>query len=84
MVTVYSKKHCPQCGATYRQLDRWGIEYIIIDVEDEPAAFDQLATAGHLALPVVIAGDATWAGFRPDLIAHYAKTLDAMRVLTPA
>jgi len=74
MVTVYSKKHCPQCGATYRQLDKYGVGYIVIDVDDEPAAFDALVAEGHRAMPVVKTDlGQTWAGFRPDLIVAYAK-----------
>jgi len=31
---IYSKKHCPQCVATYRQFDKLDIDYIIVDVEE--------------------------------------------------
>ncbi len=46
-ITVYTKPACVQCTATYRALDKAGIEYDV---------------------PVVVAGDDHWSGFRPDRI----------------
>jgi len=76
-ITVYSKKHCPQCNSTYRQLDRFGLQYEIVDVEADQAAFNQLVAEGFRAMPVVKTDTDTWAGFRPDKINALAAALVA-------
>lgn len=67
-ITVYSKPSCVQCTATYRAMDKLGMDYEIIDlVTDEQALLDVMAL-GHQQAPVVVDGDQHWGGFRPDLI----------------
>lgn len=67
-VTVYSKPSCVQCTATYRGLDRAGIEYNVVDLTKDPAALELVKSLGYLVAPVVIAGDQHWGGYRQDLI----------------
>lgn len=67
-VTVYTKPACVQCKATYRALDKEGIEYEVIDISLDPEARDYVMALGYLQAPVVVAGDAHWSGFRPDRI----------------
>lgn len=67
-VTVYSKPACVQCSATTRALDKHGISYAVIDISRDQAAFDMVQNMGYRQVPVVIAGDTHWAGFRPDMI----------------
>ena len=74
-ITVYTKPSCVQCNATYRALDAAGIEYEIRDLTEDPAALEQVKTLGHLQVPVVIAGEDHWSGFRPDKIAELASRL---------
>jgi len=76
-ITVYSKKHCPQCLATYRQFDKLGIEYQIVDVEADVVAFAQLIAEGFKAMPVVKTEADIWTGFRPDKIKSLATDLVA-------
>ena len=38
-ITVYSKPSCVQCTATYRALDREGIDYQVIDISADEDAF---------------------------------------------
>lgn len=68
-ITVYSKPGCVQCTATYRTLDDRGIDYIIIDLSQEPSAVDIVKELGHLQAPVVVTPTQHWSGFRPDRIA---------------
>lgn len=70
--TVYSKPGCVQCVATTRALDRYGIAYTTVDVTADADARERVHALGYLHLPVVVAGDQHWAGFRPDLIAVLA------------
>lgn len=67
-VTVYSKPACVQCNATYRALDKEGIEYSTVDISEDPEALDMIRGLGFAQAPVVIAGDDSWSGFRPDKI----------------
>lgn len=69
MITIYTKPSCVQCSMTKRVLDRAGLVYSEVNIDQDQAAAHQLREAGHQALPVVDAGDAgTWSGFRPELI----------------
>ena len=72
MVQVYTKPRCVQCTATYRELDKHGIEYEIKELT-EPENLAYAKSLGHLQAPVVVtpAGD-HWSGFRPDKIGDLA------------
>lgn len=67
-ITVYSKPACVQCAATTRALDRHGIGYTVVDVSVDAEALDLVQGLGYRQVPVVIAGEQHWAGFRPDMI----------------
>lgn len=67
-VTVFTKQHCPQCMATERQLKRQGIALEQVDLTNNPSTVQQLIEAGFKQTPVVITPDASWSGYRPDLI----------------
>lgn len=68
MVQVLSKPSCVQCTATYRALDAKGIQYTTIDMSKDPEALKLAISLGHQSAPVVIVGDDSWSGFRPDKI----------------
>lgn len=72
-ITVYSKPACVQCTATTRALDAKGLSYSIIDLTVDPDAMNRVVALGYRQAPVVIAGDAHWAGFRPDMIGRLAS-----------
>ncbi|AKE01354.1 MULTISPECIES: glutaredoxin-like protein NrdH [Rhodococcus erythropolis group] len=67
-ITVYTKPACVQCNATYRALDKAGIEYAVIDITEDAQARDYVMSLGYLQAPVVVAGENHWSGFRPDEI----------------
>ncbi|MFB2594793.1 glutaredoxin-like protein NrdH [Paracoccus sp. p4-l81] len=71
-ITVYSKPACVQCTATTRALAARGLDYRVIDLTEDAAAFAHVRELGYRQVPVVIAGDNHWAGFRPDLIGRLA------------
>ena len=71
-ITVYSKPACVQCTATTRALDAKGIAYTVVDLTEDQAAMERVTSLGYRQAPVVIAGDAHWAGFRPDMIGQLA------------
>lgn len=67
-VTVYTKPACVQCNATYKALEKQGIEYAVIDITEIPEARDYVLALGYQQAPVVVAGENHWSGFRPDRI----------------
>lgn len=73
-VTVFTKNACMQCVATFRQLDKKGIRYNKVNIEETPEALDQVASLGYRQMPVVLANAGSeneqhWAGFNPGRIA---------------
>ena len=68
MVTIYSKPLCVQCDATHRLVKRLGIKATIIDISADTEALEYVKSLGHMAAPVVVAGDQHWSGYRPDRI----------------
>ena len=71
-ITVYSKPACVQCTATTRALEARGLAYQIIDLTEDDAAMELVTSMGYRQAPVVVAGEAHWAGFRPDMIGTLA------------
>jgi glutaredoxin-like protein NrdH len=71
-ITVYSKPACVQCTATTRALDARGLNYTVIDLTEDAAAMAFVAGLGYRQAPVVLSGEAHWAGFRPDMIGRLA------------
>ena len=67
-ITVYTKPACVQCNATYKALDKLGLDYAVVDITEEPEARDYVMALGYLQAPVVVAGNEHWSGFRPDRI----------------
>ncbi|MCB4207412.1 glutaredoxin-like protein NrdH [Arthrobacter sp. UM1] len=73
-VTVYTKPACVQCNATYRALDKKGVEYTVIDVTEDSAALEHVRSLGYMQAPVVETADDHWSGFRPDKIATLSQS----------
>lgn len=67
-IQIYSKPACVQCSATYRALDKQGLEYTVIDIAAEADAQKEVEALGYRQLPVVVVGEEHWSGFRPDRI----------------
>ncbi|UOG23749.1 glutaredoxin-like protein NrdH (plasmid) [Gordonia amicalis] len=72
-ITVYTKPACVQCCATYKALDKVGLSYEIVDISQDDEARDHVMALGYLQVPVVVAGDDHWSGFRPDRIKKLAS-----------
>ncbi|WP_024795444.1 glutaredoxin-like protein NrdH [Tomitella biformata] len=71
-ITVYTKPACVQCNATYKALDKAGLEYELIDISEDADARDYVMALGYLQAPVVVVGDSHWSGYRPDRIKSLA------------
>lgn len=75
-ITVYSKPMCVQCDATYRALDKQGLDYRSVDVTQDVEALEFIKGLGYQQAPVVIAGEDHWSGYRPDRIKAAAAALE--------
>ncbi|MEX9252620.1 glutaredoxin-like protein NrdH [Pseudenterobacter timonensis] len=67
-IIIYTRNDCVQCHATRRALESRGVTFEMVNVDTVPEAADTLRAQGFRQLPVVIAGEMRWSGFRPDMI----------------
>lgn len=72
-IIIYTKDRCVQCDATKNALNRAGVAYQLINLDAEPDALAHLKTLGYRQVPVVMAGEEHWSGFRPDKLARLAE-----------
>lgn len=73
IIKIYSSPDCMQCHATYRALDKQGLNYTVVDISEEPEAANTVRELGYRQLPVVFAADEHWSGFRPERIRQLAS-----------
>ncbi|MBR5951250.1 MAG: glutaredoxin-like protein NrdH, partial [Actinomycetaceae bacterium] len=83
-VRVCSTSGCMQCKATMRALDKAGIEYTEIKLDEDLEMMEYVKSLGYSAAPVVIAGSEHWSGFRPDKIKELTQPLASEQVETPS
>ncbi len=57
MLTVYTKKTCPNCDKAKALLDSKGVTYATINVEEQPAARDLLVGMGLRSVPQIFKED---------------------------
>jgi glutaredoxin-like protein NrdH len=67
-LTVFTLPECVQSTMTKRALDDAGLEYVVVDLATNEEAISTVQHLGYTATPIVIVGDASWSGFRPDKI----------------
>ena len=76
-IIIYTRNDCVQCHATKRAMESRGVAFEMVNVDQVPEAADTLRKQGFRQLPVVVAGETSWSGFRPDMInrlsAHAAR-----------
>ena len=79
-INIYTKHDCVQCHATKRAMETGGFEFDMINIDHHPEAVDMLREQGFRQLPVVIAGETRWSGFRPDMINRLRPTVTTASV----
>ena len=79
-ITMYSTPWCGYCHRLKGQLDREGISYTVIDIEQDPdaAAYVREVNGGNQTVPTVVFADGS-ALTNPSL----AQVLDARRAVAP-
>lgn len=76
-IVVYTKPACVQCNATYKALDKAGLDYVVVDLSQDDEAREYVMALGYLQAPVVVAGNEHWSGFRPDRVKRLSATAAA-------
>jgi glutaredoxin-like protein NrdH len=71
-ITVYTNPSCVQCEQTKKYLTSKDLAYEVVDLSENPDAMEMVLGLGYKAAPVVIAGEDSWSGFRPDIISKLA------------
>ncbi|OJF12496.1 mycoredoxin [Couchioplanes caeruleus] len=61
MLTMYSTPWCGYCHRLKSQLDREGISYVVVDIEQDPKAADFVMSVngGNQTVPTVLFDDGT-------------------------
>lgn len=67
-IIIYTRNDCVQCHATKRAMENRGLAFEMVNLDVEPDEIETLRAQGYRQLPVVIAGETSWSGFRPDMI----------------
>ncbi|MCE1263879.1 glutaredoxin-like protein NrdH [Enterobacter kobei] len=67
-IIIYTRNNCVQCHATKRAMESRGMVFEMVNIDQQPEAAETLRAQGFRQLPVVIAGEIRWSGFRPDMI----------------
>lgn len=65
-ITVYTTPNCMPCQATKKMLDRRGIVYDVINLQQHPEKAEEFKEMGMMQTPIVVAGEKHWSGFRLD------------------
>ena len=76
-IIIYTRNDCVQCHATRRAMESRGLAFEMVNVDQQPDAADTLREQGFRQLPVVIAGELRWSGFRPDMINRLRPSVTA-------
>lgn len=74
-VIVYTNPNCQPCKATKRKLDKEGIPYSEVNIQEDEKAKERVRALGYSSAPVVMTDDDHWSSFRPDKIAELKAKL---------
>ncbi len=58
-LTIYSTPWCGYCHRLMKQMDREGVAYDVVDIEQDPSAeqYVQSVNGGNSTVPTVVFGD---------------------------
>jgi glutaredoxin-like protein NrdH len=65
-ITVYTLPECAQCETTKKYLEKNNLAYLAVDLSENPKEYEVIRSLGYDRVPVVIADESHWSGFRPD------------------
>lgn len=76
MVKIYTKTRCPNCDRSKKLMNKLGIEYKEISLEQTPGAIEEVLSLGFQSAPVIISKEDSWGGFNESKIRKLV-TLDS-------
>lgn len=71
MVTIYSKSMCPNCVLAKRLLEKYGVAYKEVHIDQNPEVLEMLRSRGHRAAPVIMIDG------QPDVSGFDVKAIEA-------
>lgn len=74
-ITVWTTPNCVQCSMTKKQMDKYGIRYEEMALEQHPDKLEEFKNKGLISAPIVTTDVKTWSGFRIDKIKSLADHL---------
>lgn len=78
-VTVYSTHSCMQCRTTKRHLNRLGVPFREVNVDEDQSSRKMVAALGYSTAPVVVVDHGShrdhWAGLRLDKLNALAEVV---------
>jgi glutaredoxin-like protein NrdH len=67
-VTVFVRNNCAACKGTEALMDKLGIEYTVVNVEEDLEEAQKLVDEGWRTMPVVKTVNESWSGTQVDKI----------------
>lgn len=64
-ITVFSKNNCMQCRMTKKFLEENKVDFIEINLDEQPEKIDYVKSLGVTSAPIIEAGDVVFSGFQP-------------------
>lgn len=80
-VTVYTVPNCPQCMTTKRMMEKEGIEYSEVALQNNPEKLEEFKEKGYTSAPIVTTDIKIWSGFRFEKIKSLAQYLHTETVV---
>lgn len=65
-IQFYSQASCGPCKGVERHLQAAGVDYVKLDITEDPAAADKVRELGHTGTPVIFDGFDHFQGFDID------------------
>lgn len=64
-ITVFSKNNCMQCKMTKKFLEKEGVAFQEINIDEQPEYIEHVKSLGFTAAPVIQVGEMVFSGFQP-------------------
>ncbi|MFU2164025.1 glutaredoxin-like protein NrdH [Streptococcus pluranimalium] len=64
-ITIFSKNNCMQCQMAKKFLEKEGLSFQEINIDENPEHIEYVKSLGFSAAPVIQAGNVVFSGFQP-------------------
>lgn len=70
-IIVYTQPGCPPCDAAKEYLTQKGVAFTLKNIQEDPAAIQELISLGSQSTPTIKMGDKVMIGFRKNELAEW-------------